>query len=157
MGLDLSFLNVKMKVENLNTYWDKTRLQVFKKLNKNYDEFYKFEESIKGKLGDDWNIVHAMNVAITTKKIDGIDTSSEFDCKILTKKDLEETIEFLKQDNIATKVLGDSKLIDIDSGLPIDVEKRYPKEYWNQIRFELEKILELVDFENNTLIMKYSY
>lgn len=158
MGLDLAFYNVKKKINNLDEYYEKTRSEVFNELNKDYDKFYKFEESIKCNLGDDWNIVHVINKAITTKKVNGIDYSSEYDSKILTKKDLEDVVEFLdNEDNIATKVLGYTTWIDRDSRESVDIEEKYPKEYWQEIKVEFEKILEWFDFENNTLMMHYSY
>lgn len=157
MGLDLTFHNVKTKVTNINEYYEVTRPEVFESLEEDYDKFYKFEESIKCDIDDNWNVIHAIHKAITRDKVDGIDISIDYDAEILTKKDLEDVVEFLSGEYIATKVLGDRKLVDRETHLLIDVEEYYPKEYWEKIRIELEKILKWFNFENNTLLMSFSY
>lgn len=157
MGLDLGFYNVKSKINNIDEYYEKTRTEVFESLNRDYDKFYKFEEFIPNNLEDDWNIIFLLNTAITSLKTDGIDYSSEYDAKILTKKDIEDTINFLNHDNIATKVLGLKNLVDRETGLPINVEEYYPKSYWDNIQVEFKKILNQFDFNNNTLLLSYSY
>lgn len=157
MGLDLAFYNVKTKIKNIDKYFEVTRTEMFEKLGENYNNFYRFEQYIDCGLNDDWNIIHAIHKAIVRDRVDGVDISVEHDAEILTKKDLEDIIEFLSGKNIATKVLGGRKLVDRETYLPINVEEYYPKEYWEQIKTELEKILEWFDFDKNTLLMTYSY
>lgn len=156
MGLDLGFYSVKTKIKSLTTYINETRYQ--KSLEcKTEEEFYQFEEliDIDNSL-EDWMILHMIEKSMGEDKIKMYDEAI-----LITKVDLEDCIiPFLEQEDLNTKILGEEgkkKRICYMNNKEVTVDERYTKEFWNKVLIEFQKMLHMVDFENHSLVLMYSY
>ncbi|HBG5739705.1 hypothetical protein I4O28_06240 [Clostridioides difficile] len=154
MGLDLGFYSIKTKVTDLDTYLNKTRIQKYQELNKNEDEFYKFEELLDIDIAlEDWAIIRMMNKAKSEKY-----ESYEDKAILITKEDLKDyIIPFLKQKDINSKIFNKDIEFYYKNDEKMTIDKLYPKEFWDLVLKEFQEMLNIIDFENHSLIIMYSY
>lgn len=155
MGLDLGFYSVKTKVADLDIYLNKTRCEKYKELNNDEEEFYKFEELLDIDIAlEDWSIIRMIYKSKCEKGYE----SYEDEAILITKEDLENyIIPFLKQKDINSKVFDKETYFYYKNGEKMTIDVRYTQEFWNLVLKEFQKMLNMIDFENHSLIIMYWY
>ncbi|MCC0705051.1 hypothetical protein IC213_18510 [Clostridioides sp. ES-S-0049-02] len=155
MGLDLGFYSVKTKVTSLDTYLNKTRGEKYKELNNDEEEFYKFEELLDIDIAlEDWAIIRMIYKAKWERGYE----SYEDEAILITKEDLEKyIIPFLKQKAINSKIYNKDKEYCYKNDKKVTVDDRYTQEFWNLVLKEFQKMLNIIDFENHSLVIMYWY
>lgn len=155
MGLDLGFYSVKTKVTDLDIYLNKTRGEKYKELNNDEEEFYKFEELLDIDISlEDWSIIRMIYKAKWEKGYE----SYEDEAILITKEDLEDyIIPFLEQKDINSKIFDRETYFYYKNGEKMTIDVRYTQEFWHLVLKEFQKMLNMIDFENHSLIIMYWY
>lgn len=153
MGLDHSITKIPEKIESSKQYI-KLRKRRFKELNENYDEFYKWEQTVASWDGY-WEFAHFICRLPKSEKV----SFEDGEYLKLDKCDIEFLISELKEKLKTQEGLSD--ILDL---------KRYKKEDWEHLLNTrnidfwtkgllepLEKILKEVDFDKETLFYDMSF
>lgn len=135
MGMDVEISRVKDIITDSKKYY-KIRYNKFEELNKNYEEFYKWEQGVFS-LKD-----RCINRIICDASKNGDNVCfDDNESLILDKEDIENIIEVLK--------------VSIKNEKYKDYDMRYTQTYEYCLE-ELNKILETTDFDKETLIYDMS-
>ncbi|EOE7167632.1 TPA: hypothetical protein ACMVA2_000209 [Clostridioides difficile] len=77
---------------------------------------------------------------------------------LITKEDLKDyIIPFLKQKDINSKIFNKDIEFYYKNDEKMTIDKLYPKEFWDLVLKEFQEMLNIIDFENHSLVIMYSY